>query len=497
MNKLSKRDQKVYFFLFVSLITFFTPFIILSFFNHPSADDFILGAKIRDEGFWNYQHHTYFTWSGRYFSNFFASILSANNFLFKYYYFHCLFLIVLSLLGVYILLSSINKFLLKTYYTRVQVIIAAGIYIVILFCSYAEVATALFWFSSAISYQLPVALFFAGIGFSIRTAYAASFSQKLLYSMATIFCIIAINGANEIIALSLGAFVLIAGFIIFKFYPKQKRAICIYFIIYLVSFTILAISPGSTERAAEIPAAGLLKAGGFAFARTLYTFWNILKEPLFWLCAFFIFLQSQIISNRLDLSGSPVLAFFFKYRKWLLIALVVVVTINYLPLIYLSNGSLPERATNSIIFFTLLLIAVLLIIFGAIYSNKAILPQATIYFLIAGIALTILCNRLFFSTLQSIVSGYFFDKVMTAREEELSEASKRPNKKAVLYNYDTSLQQQMKHYFPTGARKQVEELITKKPEHLFLFDDLATDYNLNILKEYYRLDTITVIKKQE
>jgi len=139
----------------------------------------------------------------------------------------------------------------------------------------------------------------------------------------------------------------------------------------------------------------------------------------------------------------------------------------------------------------------LLIIFGAIYSNKAILPQATIYFLIAGIALTIICNRLFFSTLQSIVSGYFFDKVMTAREEELSEASKRPNKKAVLYNYDTSLQQQMKHYFPAGTRKQVEELITKKPEHLFLFDDLATDYNLNILKEYYRLDTITVIKKQE
>ncbi len=492
-----EKEQEICFLLFVSVIIFFIPFIFVSFFNHPSTDDYILGARIREEGFWTYQYNAYFNWSGRFSSNFSGSIFSLNNFVFKHYYFHSLFLLVLSLLGVYILFSSVNTFLLKNYYNRVRVIIATGIYIVLLSCSYAEVSTAFFWFSSAITYQLPVALFFAGIGLSIRSAYAASFSQKVLYGLATVFCIIAINGANEMVALSLGAFMLITGFIIFQFYPNQKRAICIYFIIYLVSFITLVIAPGSRERAAEIPTAGLIKAGGFAFARTVYTFWNIFKEPLFWLCGFFIFLQSQIISNRLEISSFTVFTFFFKYRKWLLIILVVVVIINYLPLIYLSNGSLPERATNSVIFFTLLLITALLIIFGAFYSNRAILPRVTVYFLVAGIALTILCNRLFFSMLQNVVSGYFYDKVMTAREEELSEASKRPNKKAVLYNYDTSLQQQMKHYFPAGTRKQVEELITRKPEHLFLFDDLSTDYNIHILKEYYRLDTISIIKKQE
>jgi branched-subunit amino acid transport protein len=495
MSRFAVKDQKLYLILFVSLIAFFTPFIILSLFNHPGTDDYIIGARVRDEGFWTYQHNAYYSWSGRYFYNFSGSIFSLNDFVFKHYYFHPLFLLLLSLLSIYFLFSTVNKFFLKSYYTRVQVIIAACIYLVILVCSYAEVSTAFFWFSSAITYQLPVALFYAGIGFSIRSAYAAFFYQKLLYGLAAVFCIIAINGANEMVALSLGVFMLIGAFIIFQFYPNQKRAIVIYFIIYLLSFIVLAISPGSRERAAEIPSAGLLNACGFAFARTLYTFWNIFKEPLFWLFGLFIFSQSQIISERLRLLQFPVFTFLPKYKKWLLIVPVVVVMINYLPLIYLSNGSLPERATNSVIFFTLLLVTALIVIFGVLYSNKAILPQITLYFLVAGIALTILCNRLFFSMLQNVVSGFFYDKVMTAREAELSEALKRPNKKAVVYSYDTSLQQQIKYYFPAGTRKQVEELITRKPEHLFLFDDLATDYNLKFLKEYYRLDTIAVIKK--
>lgn len=496
-TRIVTKDRKIYLILLLCLITFFTPFIILSFLNHPCTDDYILGARVREEGFLTYQHNAYFNWSGRFFSNFSASIFALNRFVFKHYFFHPLFLLLLSLLGVYILFSAINKFFLKSYYTPIQVIIAASIYTVILLCSYAEISTALFWFISAITYQLPVALFYAGIGFSIRSAHAASFLGKLLYGLTAVFCIIAINGANEMVALSSGAFMLIAGFIIFKFYPNQKRAIGIYFIIFLVSFLVLAISPGSRERAAEIPQAGLLKANGFAFARTLYTFWNIFKEPLFWLCGLFIFLQSQIISERLKLLRFPVFAFLLKYKKWLLIVPVAVVIINYLPIIYVSNGSLPERASNSVIFFTLLLITALIIIFGVLYSNKATLPRVTMYFLAAGIALTILCNRLFFSMLQNVVSGFFYDKVMLAREAELSEASKRPNKKAVVYGYDTSLQQQMKHYFPAGTRKQLEELITRKPEHLFLFDDLSTNYNIQFLKEYYRLDTIVVIEKRK
>lgn len=122
------------------------------------------------------------------------------------------------------------------------------------------------------------------------------------------------------------------------------------------------------------------------------------------------------------------------------------------------------------------------------------LPPVTVYFLIAGIALTILCNRLFFSMLQNIAAGYFYDKVMALRETKLTDASKRADKKAILYNYNTSLQQQINNYFPAGTRKQVQELITRKPEHIFLFNDLSTDYNLNILKEYYRLDSIKIIK---
>ncbi len=496
MNSAERTDRKMYVFLSAGLIIFFTPFIILSFLSHPSSDDFILGARIREEGFWNYQMNAYSQWTGRFFSNFWGSIFSLHHFLFNHYFFHSLLLIVLSLLCIYILFSTINRYFLKHYYSNSQIIIAAGVYFAVLSCCYSQLSTAFFWFSSAITYQLPSALFFAGIGFAIRAAYAVISSKKIFYNLATIFCIAAISGANEIIAISLGSFMLMAIFLIFKFYPASKKIACVYLVVYLISFTILAISPGSRERSAEIPSAGLVKAVAFAFARTAYTFWNIFKEPLFWLCGLFIFLQSQIIGNRLQLLRFPVFVFFLKYKRWLLIVIVLVVVLNYLPLMYLSNGSLPERATNNVIFFTLLLLTTLITIFGAVYSNIAVVQPLRMYFLIAGIALAILCNRLFFTMLQNTVSGFFYNKVMTMREAELSNASKRAYKKAVVYDYNTSLQQQVKYYFPTGTRKQVEELITTKPEHLFLFDDLSLKYNLTLLKNYYQLDTIIIIKKR-
>jgi hypothetical protein len=398
---------------------------------------------------------------------------------------------------VYVLLSTLNRFLINGYYTTIQIIICTGIYFVTLSCCYTEVSTAFFWFSSAISYQLPVALFYAGFGFSIRSAYAKSSSKKFLYSLATVLCIIAITGANEMVALSLGALMLITGFVIFKFHPNQRKRFCVYLLIYLVSFIVLAISPGSRERSAGIPEAGLLKAVVFAFTRTVYTFWNIFKEPLFWLSGLFIFSQFQAISTRFRIANFPVFKFFSKYRRWLLVVPPLIVFVNYLPLVYLSNGSLPERATNSAIFITLLSLSALIPISGVLYSEKVILPEVTRYFLIAGIGFTILCNRLFFSMLQNLVSGYFYDKVMTIRETELSDASKRLDKKVILLNYDACLQQQVKNFFPAGTRKQIEGLITRKPEHLVLFDDLSSEYNLTFLKEYYKLDSITIIEKQK
>ena len=62
------------------------PFIIISFFNNPAADDFAFPVEIHNHGFIGSQIWWYNNWLGRYFSSFLMSInpLVFNNFfLFK------------------------------------------------------------------------------------------------------------------------------------------------------------------------------------------------------------------------------------------------------------------------------------------------------------------------------------------------------------------------------------------------------------------------------
>lgn len=59
---------RISFFLQSTLVAIPIPFVLLSFFNHPSRDDFCYANKVLEQGFWNSQINWYNNWTGRYFS---------------------------------------------------------------------------------------------------------------------------------------------------------------------------------------------------------------------------------------------------------------------------------------------------------------------------------------------------------------------------------------------------------------------------------------------
>ena len=63
-------QNMLYVVLFVLLIVAIIPFFLLTFYAHPSADDFSYAAAYRSGPFWDHVVGEYLTWKGRYFAIF-------------------------------------------------------------------------------------------------------------------------------------------------------------------------------------------------------------------------------------------------------------------------------------------------------------------------------------------------------------------------------------------------------------------------------------------
>lgn len=66
MNKLFLKSSSFWIIIFSSLLLF--PYIFISFYNHPSVDDYFFTYKVHTLGFWGAQYDWFTTWTGRYFS---------------------------------------------------------------------------------------------------------------------------------------------------------------------------------------------------------------------------------------------------------------------------------------------------------------------------------------------------------------------------------------------------------------------------------------------
>jgi hypothetical protein len=94
---------------FISLSLFcILPFLFLSFFNYPSADDYSMTFVLEKLKFWGAQKYWYLGWSGRYISTAILSLF--HPLLFKkilLYQLYPILLFFLSGLGIYSLVSSV------------------------------------------------------------------------------------------------------------------------------------------------------------------------------------------------------------------------------------------------------------------------------------------------------------------------------------------------------------------------------------------------------
>ncbi len=478
--------------LIFSLLVFFLPLIILPFFNHAVTDDYFCGYNLNDKGFWHYQSFIYAQWGGRFAATFTGALFAGNNFLYSHYYLHTLSLLLLNFLSLYFLTSAVSKYILKQSLSAGQKIIYSLLILALEICSVPQASTFLFWFSSAITYHLPLILIQTQIALCIML-YKKDDNASAIFLMIILPLLVFITiGFNEL-------FIVVQFFFIaIMFCIKVNKKLPVLFwvaiiIAFVLSTFLLIVSPGNQQRMHGIDPKSIATGLTAILYHCSETLWYIFKNPLFWITGISVF----ILGNKMEIDVH-IKSFVTNsiYIKWLLpvFCIIFLVASVSVPVLALKGGIIPDRYLNPLACFLIMLFLLCFFIAGA--NNILKIPA---YNIVTGkillcilFSIGLLSNGYIADAYKSVVIAPVYDHILTEREESLKKAS-ADNKKALVKDYDASIQEllQTKYY---NSSVTLQQLISEKPPLLFIEDDLASEHSIDILKRYYHLDSLDVSK---
>lgn len=446
------------FIIIVGILTMF-PFIIISIFNNPSADDFCYNNYTRDLGYLNTQVEAYTNWTGRYFA---TAIISSKVFLsssFLIYKAFPIFLLIFFCQSIYHLCSSAFISLSKK-----NRLVLTFLITVLYLLQMESTAEGFYWLAGSVTYQLSIISSIFLFSFLIKLL-TTSQNRYLLYSILFSFAVV---GLNEIAMMYIG---LIIGTIFF-YHSFSKKAINYKLLLLIVFICICAafvvLSPGSVARANTYPGNQQLI---YSLLKTLNSFktniGNWLPSILIAVLLFFEHFQKenvQINSKIFDVK--------------LAIPFLIVISfplIGVFP-IYYSLKWVPARALNLVYFFFLMgLLYMAFVLFFRLKRNKTdflTFSKWTRIFLIVLILIRLGGNN----------------NIRTAYADLLSGKA---------YAYDQSLKKRYEIILENKAQQIVVPKLENLPKTIH-FEDIREDSNHWInqcYESYFKIEDIKVVKE--
>ncbi len=226
----------------VLLSALLLPFLILSFYCHPSADDYIFAAQVKKMGGFAYFDLIYHSWSGRYFSTF---IKFFNPLVYDWLWGYKLipfFLIILFVTSIYFFVKII--FPIET--TKTKRIIISLSFVLLYFNIMPSTPEGIYWIESSINYLFANTLlifFFTIIFKNWNSTKIKIVDYLIIFTMP-----IMIVGSNEISMLALNEFLFILIIYQFLITKKINKLLIIPFIIAFISTIIEITAPGNYMR---------------------------------------------------------------------------------------------------------------------------------------------------------------------------------------------------------------------------------------------------------
>jgi len=331
---LSKTD------VYIILLSIFSilPFIIVSYFNQPSADDYCYAAKAQNLGFWEAQIDSYFGWTGRYLS---TALLSFDILVKGKFILYKLFpvLLILSLFKsifnlVSILFIDLNK---KDIY------IVTSLFFIVYFVQMPSISEGIYWLAGSVTYQLSNIISILFICSLIRL-FQTNEIKDLLFTITYIILLVGTNETSMVIwSVTLGSIFLYKSILGKKI---QYHLLSVIGVVLICSLVVI-LAPGNSVRGAHFAESHQLFNSVYQSLRSLIIN-GIRWSPLLFILTLLLF--SYLKENR-DFGASKI----FKINPILVLFVVCTITFLGFFISFWSMGNAPPLRTVNVISFYFML----------------------------------------------------------------------------------------------------------------------------------------------
>lgn len=372
--------------LFFAFVFIYFPFLVLSQYNHPSADDFCYTVFANSMDFFDAQLEHYLTWTGRFSATFLLTLSETDTTNLLDHRVLPVVLLIAFPVSIYFFFHQLLPHLKVFHKTCLTFLIFFPF-----LAGAPRISEAFYWKPAALTYQLALILSFLFFGLIISLGNKKG-KIKILHTLFVALLGIFIIGLNETTMIMLNAILFLLLAINFFRHKKVDPALAVIFIFALVAAMVVIKAPGNLIRMEE-----KIDKWDFNFSLTssrelakwfLLHQWLPLLLPLIMLFWGSLIRASSIIRSRFKFTGLAlwhlVLYFLFFYS---------LVVLTFFPSFWSQGGAPPNRTINviyllsitGIIAFTMLLIIYL--------ENKNIgemrMSRAAKLFALMAIVLTI------------------------------------------------------------------------------------------------------------
>ncbi|MBB6612219.1 hypothetical protein H7F15_14305 [Pontibacter sp. Tf4] len=266
----NRTRTSIIFLLICSSVYTLLPFLLLSMYTHPAADDFSFAVRDKRLDYLTVLEQFYMTWTGRYFST--ITLFRINPMIYDSvvaYKGYVLVLLLLFSAAVYYIVRVVSRQVFSINYS----LALAAMLVVLYLLQLPSPSEGFYFFSTYATYQLPNILLIGMLGLLLKFFRTQQVAARKLYTGLIAILIVAIVGSNE---MALVITCTTIGFVtIINLKNTELRPyLLVLFIVCVSSCLVAVLAPGNFNRMHEHPNGGKLiwsvVYGGFMTVLTFY-----------------------------------------------------------------------------------------------------------------------------------------------------------------------------------------------------------------------------------
>lgn len=231
--------------LILSLLIILSPYIYISFFAQPIADDFTYAFKGKNYEIIEILKHEFFNWNGRYSSNLFVILNPIVFNSFVGYKLIPVFSILLTLFSFYFFVSAVSDLFTKTEKLSNSLILT-----LLYLYQMPIISEGIYWYTGLVTYHLGNILLLLILTLFFKYFKNKFIINKYMHQSIIFILIFIIIGLNEVIMLNLLIYSFVCFFIAYIRKFQSKHFLILLFAFSIICSAIVFFAPGNNNREA-------------------------------------------------------------------------------------------------------------------------------------------------------------------------------------------------------------------------------------------------------